>query len=135
LATHVTLEDGRVLGTANGTFDGILEAVAQHLGQRAGGVEGLADWLLEQRCAVQGPGVGYLDLRELAPQAVQQFRDAVRVLAVLDASDNVPSWLYPTLASLLEMWRSMDRGESPEACTSSAWLISPPTGSRRGPGW
>lgn len=69
MSTYITLEDGRVLATSNGVFDAIIERAATELERRGDSLDGLVEWLLEQRCEVQGPGVGYLDLRELSPMA------------------------------------------------------------------
>jgi hypothetical protein len=73
MTTHITLEDGRIFGTSNGVFDALLECAAKELESRPDTVNGLREWLLDQRCEVQGPGVGYLDLRELAPRASAQL--------------------------------------------------------------
>jgi hypothetical protein len=66
------LEDGRVFGASNGIFDAIVELVASELARRADSLPGLADWLLEQRCGVQGPGIGYLVVREFAPRGAPE---------------------------------------------------------------
>src|SRR6266446_10320091 len=76
MATNITLEDGRILGTSNGVFDALLERAAKELESRTDAVDGLREWLLDQRCEVRGPGVGYLDLRELSPRASSQFKSA-----------------------------------------------------------
>ena len=65
MTTHITLQDGRILGTSNWAFDALLECAAKELERRKDTVGGLPEWLLDQRCIVRGPGIGYLDLREL----------------------------------------------------------------------
>jgi hypothetical protein len=135
VTTHLTLEDGRVLGTSNAAFDCILEFAAAELERRQTSLDTLAEWLLDQRCEVQGPGVGYLDLRELSPQAAREFRDAF--LAAYDAADltQVPDALRAQYTLLREMWQSIARGDPPEALTSPHWVLAPAAQQRRGPGW
>jgi hypothetical protein len=135
MTTHITLEDGRVFGASNGIFDAIVEVVASELARRADSLPGLADWLLEQRCEVQGPGIGYLDVREFAPRAAREFKEAFH--AAYDTADlaAIPEPLRARFSLLCEMWESIARGESPETLTSPHWLRRPPSGERRGPGW
>src|SRR5215831_3452895 len=135
MVTHITLEDGRVLGTSNGRFDALLERVAKELESRTDAVDGLGEWLLDQRCEVRGPGVGYLDLRELAPRASSQFKSAcISAYDVLKFQPSPVFWL-DELSLLIDMWISIGKGEPPEALTSPHWLIAPRSGDRRGPGW
>jgi hypothetical protein len=135
MTTCITLEDGRILGTSNFVFDDILERAAKELESRTDAVDGLREWLLDQRCNVRGPGVGYLNLRELSPRASSQFKSAC--ISAYDAmrleSSPVP-WL-DQFAFLINMWISMEKGEPPEALTSPHWLMSPCSGDRLGPGW
>ena len=135
MVTHITLEDGRVLATKDWVFDAIIECVANELDSRTDAVEGLRQWLLDQRCEVQGPGVGYLDLREISPQACSQFK-----FACLSAYDAMKLECNPVLwlgqfSLLINMWISMDKEEPPEALTSRHWMMAPWSGERRGPGW
>ena len=74
MVTHITLEDGLILGTSNGVFDALLERAAKELESRTDAVDGLQEWLLHQRCEVRGRGVGCLDLRELSPRVSSQFK-------------------------------------------------------------
>jgi hypothetical protein len=135
MTTHITLEDGRVLGTSNSRFDAILESAAKELERRNDSVDGLREWLLDRRCEVQGPGVGYLDLRELSPVASSQFKGAC--LSAYDAmkAQTASKPLIEELSLLIDMWKSMEKGEPPEALTSPHYLIAPCGGERRGPGW
>lgn len=136
MTTHITLEDGRVLLISNGVFDGVLESAAKQLDSRAGDVGGLGDWLLDQRCEVQGPGVGYLDLRELSPQARSEFKSAcVSAYRAMDDRATANRWLSDTFTLLINMWASIEKGEPPEAITSPHSLIAPFSGEQRGPGW
>jgi len=135
MSTFITLEDGRILGTANWQFDALLECAAEELERRDDTVEGLREWLLDQRCCERGPGVGYLDLRELSPRASAQFKSAC--ISAYDAMrlDPNPVPLLDLFSLLINMWVSMERGEPPEALTDPHWLIHPARGERRGPGW
>jgi hypothetical protein len=135
MSTHMTLEDGRVLGVSNGVFDAILECTAKELERRTDPVAGLREWLLDQRCEIQGPGVGYLDLRELSPTASSQFKSAC--MSAYDAMRRETSpvpWL-DQFALLINMWISIEKGEPAETLTSPHWRIAPCRGERRGPGW
>ena len=135
MVTTITLEDGRVLGTQNWVFDAILECATNELESRTDAVDGLREWLLDQRCAVNGPGVGYLDLRELSPRAASQFKSAC--LSAYDAmklESSAVLWL-DQFSLLIKMWISIEKGEPPDTLTSSVWLMGPWSGKRRGPGW
>jgi hypothetical protein len=134
MSTHLTLEDGRVLGTSNGTFDAIVELTAAELERRSDRMPGLAEWLLEQRCEVRGPGIGYLDLRELSPRAAREIRDAF-LAALVRGEFDVSEGLREQFVLLRNMWESIARGEPPQALTSPHWLLHPASGKRRGPGW
>jgi hypothetical protein len=136
MTTRIALEDGRILGTSNWAVDALLECAPKQLENRSDTVDGLPEWLLDQRCVVQGPGIGYLDLRKLSPRASSQF--TVSLLAsAYDAmrldSDPVP-WL-DLFSLLINMRVAMERGEPAEALTEPHWLIHPWNGKRRGPGW
>jgi hypothetical protein len=136
MTTRITLQDGRILGTSNWAFDALLECAAKELERRKDTVDGLPEWLLDQRCIVRGPGIGYLDLRELSPRASSQFKSAC--ISAYDAEvrlDSSPGLWLDLFSLLINMWVSMERGEPPEALTDPHWLIHPWSGKRRGPGW
>ncbi|MEM7232866.1 MAG: hypothetical protein AAF517_11850 [Planctomycetota bacterium] len=132
MTTLLTLEDGRILGCRNGVFDRILELVADELGPGE-----FATWLLDNRCAVLGPGIGYLDLRELSEESQTQFQTAARSVAATLASDPQaqPKAIVSAFAELEEMWVSIGKDRPPEARTSAHWKLHPPIFARRGPGW
>ena len=136
MTTYIALEDGRVFGTSNAIFDEIIEHVVNALSQVQVEDSALPDWLLSQRCAVQGPGVGYLDLRELAPESADAFRNAAelsfrKLLQSADAREHT----VDQFSLLVRMWESIDNGEPPEALTCDWMKLSPPSKERRGPGW
>jgi len=135
MTTRITLEDGRILGTSNWAFDALLECAAKELESRNDAVDGLREWLLDQRCYVRGPGIGYLDLRELSPRASSQFKSAC--ISAYDAMrlESSPVLWLDLFSLLVNMWLSMEKGEPPEALTDPHWLIHPWSGKRRGPGW
>jgi len=98
-------------------------------------VDGLPEWLLDQRCVVQGPGIGYLDLRELSPRASSQFKSAcISAYDAMRLESNPVLWL-DRFSLLINMWVSMEKGEPPEALTDPHRLVHPGSGKRRGPGW
>ena len=133
MSTYITLEDGRVFAASNGLFDAILESAAEELRRNRAALEGLADWLLEQRCQIQGPGVGYLDVRELSSRAASEFRSAC--IAAHTALISAQSPWSSHLSLLISMWASISRGEPPETQTSPHYRILNYDGSQRGPGW
>jgi len=135
VTTSVTLEDGRILGATNGAFDTLMALVAAELERRPGALPGLSEWLLNQRCVVQGPGVGYLDMRDLSPTAVHEFKAAFASGLDKTPPSEIPDPLRATFELLLRMWESIQRGEPPEALTSDHWKMAPWNGERRGPGW
>ena len=135
MTTRITLEDGRILGTSNWAFDAILECAAKELKRRDDTADGLPEWLLDQRCVVRGPGIGYLDLRELSPRASSQFRSACISAYGAMRLDSSPVLWLDLFSLLINMWVSMEKGEPPEALTDPHWLIHPWSGKRRGPGW
>jgi hypothetical protein len=135
MATYITLGDGRVFGTSNAVFDALLVCTAQELERQSDVIDGLREWLLDQRCEVQGPGVGYLVLRELSPRAAFQFKSAcTSAFSSMERAPNPAPWLDQS-SLLIDMWASINKGEPPEALTSPHWLISPWSRDRRGPGW
>ena len=136
MTTHITLEDGRILGTTNGVFDAIMERAAAEIADSTESGHELHKWLLGQRCEILGPGVGYLDLRELSPRARSMFRSAcVSALYAEKAAPLTKPWLVEALVRLKEMWSSINRGDPPESLTDPNWGIAPPTDVRSGPGW
>lgn len=137
MSTYIVLEDGRVLGLSNGAFDGILEAVAGELDRSINSQSELASWLLDQRCEVQGLGIGSLDLRELSPVACKHFRVACdRVFRDQQLNEQAsPKWLQDLFRQLFDMWASIARGEPPESLTCSWIKIFPANDTRVGPGW
>jgi hypothetical protein len=137
----IILTDGRACAPANWAYDEIVRSVAEELG--AGGDDLLLkEWLRGQLCEVLGPGMGYVDVRELTPRNRQLFRDAAN--RAFKKSELVgpigwenpsffPAWLG-IFRRLLEMWDSVDRGEPPEALNDLRQPC-PPTDEKSGPGW
>jgi hypothetical protein len=133
MSTLFILADGRIWGTSNGSYDYLLELIAEVLSPD-GRDRDLADWLLAQRCEVQGPGVGHVDLRELAPRARERITAAIpNAVAIARRRKHTPI-LMESLELMLRMVESFERGEPPERLTSPHWRLHPP-GERRGPGW
>jgi hypothetical protein len=135
MSTEIVLEDGRVLPVKDGAFDTIIEHAVEQLQQRDDCLAGLGKWLLDQRCEVQGVGVGYLDVRELSPVAAAQFRQAcTSAYTQLLNKPNKLGW-FSSLELLMRMWHSIDAGEPPDALTSPYHSIVKRAPGRRGPGW
>ena len=109
MTTRITLEDGRILGTSNWAFDALLERAAKELERRDETADGLSEWLLDQRCVVRGPGIGYLDLRKLSPRASSQFKCAcISAYGVMRIDSRPVPWL-DLFSLLINMWVSMKR--------------------------
>lgn len=143
MTTTIVLDDGRVWGHQNWAFDSVIEAIAAVIGRDPAGQE-LSAWLLDQRCAVQGPGIGHVDTRELSPDSRARFCAAIpsafaeargRGGAAWHDPAAFPRWL-DAFDQLVKMVESIARGELPEALTSADWTCPmPPTDKRCGPGW
>jgi hypothetical protein len=128
MSTDIVLGDGRAMITSNGIYDTIVETIVSILD--AGKPPGqLGAWLLEQRCEVQGPGVGHLDLRELAPAARKEVERALPLaLERLDPSG------HEAMAKSIQLLQTMLA--QPEVVDPDVrGGIVPPTGERKGPGW
>ena len=134
MSTLFVLADGRIWGSSNSTYDYLLERIVEVLsGDEC--ERDLADWLLAQRCEVQGPGVGYVDLRELAPSVRERITAAIpSAVAMARQREHTPI-LMERLELLLRMVESFERGEPPETLTSPHWQLHPPSERQRGPRW
>ena len=115
----------------------------------------LAQWLLEQRSVICGPGMGYVDVRELTPQNEKLFIQGCRQgfkLACKKAEEHskfeqksiareelynsmTMAWIIEPFALLLLMIDAMEQGEPPMALNPHMRDIIKPTGEKRGPGW
>ena len=121
MTTTIVLDDGRVWGHQNWAFDSAIEAIAAVIGRDPSGHE-LSAWLLEQRCAIQGPGIGYIDTRELTPDNRARFRAAIPVAFAEVRARGGAHWHDPSsflawvdsFERLLQMVESIARGEPPE---------------------
>jgi hypothetical protein len=142
MTTFFTLNDGRSWLHQNWAYDAVLESIADVLDEDAGGRE-LAAWLRDQRCLVQGPGVGSVDLRELTVENQRRIVGAVpRALEMARAKgpkgwhdpSYFPAWLssFELLARMVE---AVERGEPPGEPMHGVRGLLPPTGLRSGPGW
>lgn len=60
----IIFPDGRAWAPSNALYDDAIEEIAAALPPSAEG-HALSAWLLDRRSAVQGPGLGRVDLREL----------------------------------------------------------------------
>lgn len=136
------LSDGRAWSRANWAYDSVLDAIAAILTRDESG-RALASWLLEQRCQVQGPGVGTVDMRELTDEnqrrivlAVPQALEMARTRGPTHWHDPsfFPQWLG-SFEVLVQMLESVQRGEPPEALNPHLRGVVPPSGTRSGPGW
>jgi hypothetical protein len=125
MSTFFILEDGRAWLSSNMIYDGILEAVADVL--LAAEDRELANWLLDQRCEVQGPGVGTIDLRDLTAENRRQILDALPKALALSKE------LSPSL--LWEFERLLDMMKDPTLIDKSVRGLIPWDGKKKGPGW
>ena len=102
MAGFITLEDGRAWSGANWAYDAVLGAIVDAL--NAQGDRDLATWLLQRTS--QGPGVGTVDLREIAPADRTRFRVAVRAALAHVESTGPAGWNTPEFfPSWLEKFR------------------------------
>ncbi len=119
------LEDGRAYAVSNAGCDLSLEVIAAEVSDHA-----LADWLLDQRSSVRGPGMTNVDLRVFSDRQRQDFKRAVTAalraalarydnshLGLEQAQEPLARWMGGWLArfhDLEEMIERVDRGEPPE---------------------
>lgn len=137
----IVLEDGRAHSPASWAYDAIIEAVACELDKTQDG-RPLAEWLRQQTCEICGPGLGSVDIRELTPDNHRYFRNAAERAFAHSESTGPQGWHDPALfpgwlegfRKLIEMWRSIDRGEPPEVLNGLAAPLKP-THKKSGPGW
>ncbi len=143
MSTFITLGDGRSWLERDWVYDAILRAVARELPNNDEG-RALAAWLLEQQCFEQGPGIGYLDLRELTPTNQRLIIECLRLALGRARSEGPLGWNDPSAFSawlrsfdfLLRLVESVEHGEPPEALSDpNVNGLMPPTGERHGPGW
>ena len=115
MTASITIEDGQDWWAANWAYDAVVEQIAKQLFADPSQRE-FAAWLRERTCEINGPGVGYVDVRELAPADRLAFREAAK-RAYKEALNTGPAgWFDPLafpgwLASferLLQMWEAID---------------------------
>jgi len=139
MAGFFVLEDGRAYAPAGAALDAVAEAVAEELGWVPEGGE-LADWLRRRLETGGGPGLGEVDLRELATEDLELFRQAAlraysRARArVAAGGTEAESDGLAEFGRLVAMWESIDKGEPPKALNDLKRPL-PPTGLRSGPAW
>src|SRR5688572_7160386 len=95
MSAYIALPDGRSWWAANWAYDAVIRRVADELDRMPAGGE-LAAWLRGQTCDELGPGLGFVDVRELSPPDRALFREAARRAfrrAILEGAAN---WHDPT---------------------------------------
>jgi hypothetical protein len=143
-SSHVHRAAGRS-GPGSNETGCTTRSCALSLGSSPQDIEGqpLATWLLDQQCSEQGPGIGYLDLREVTPENQRRIIDGLHLALRQARSEGPLGWSDPSafdawLSSfdfLLRLVDSVERGEAPDAVSDpNVRLLMPPTGERRGPG-
>lgn len=138
----IVLEDGRAYAANNWSYDAVVERIARSLPGTTDG-RALSDWLMDQRCAVQGAGLGSVDCRELSPGDQRLFLEAVERAVVTAEEEGPGGWCDPSFFpgwlerfhDLIKMIESMRRGDPPEAFNPHMRGVIPPSGERAGPGW
>jgi hypothetical protein len=142
VAGFIILSDGRAYAASNWSYDSTIDAIAEALPNTQEG-RLLADWILNQRCTVQGMGLGSVDLRELTPRNQEVFlravEDAYRIQTgrgpVGWASPNAwPSWIG-RFADLVKMIECIGKGEPPGQFNPHMMDVIPPREKKAGPGW
>jgi hypothetical protein len=138
----ITLEDGRSYAAANWTYDQTIEVISDALAENEDS-RPLADWLLDQRCIVQGPGLGSVDVRELAPKFQQMFLHAIPDAYERARNRGPAGWHQPEawagwinrFLDLVKMLESINRGEPASQFNPHMKDVIPPSGAKKGPGW
>lgn len=142
MSSFIVLGDGRAWAASNWGYDAAVRAIAAEVEESADGRE-FKDWLLLQTCAHCGPGLGSVDVRELAPDDRVLFEEAA-LRAIVRQSETgpigwhdasfFPNWLE-RFKDLGRMIGSIRAGEPPEAFNPHMTGVIEPSGERVGPGW
>ena len=141
MSTLITLPDGRSWWAANWAYDAVIRRIADQL-ERLPYEGELASWLRRQTCEEMGPGIGYVDVRELTPRNQLLFRQAAQQAFRHAILEGAVGWHDPSFFAgwlqgfrrLLRMWKAVDRGEPPGMLGDSPERLEP-SGLRSGPGW
>jgi hypothetical protein len=141
--SFIILIDGRAYSAASWAYDGTVRAIAECLPASPEG-QALTDWLLNQQCEVQGPGLGIVDFRELTQANQILLARAIEDAFAAQKAKGPLDWSQPEFwdgwitrfAKLVDMIHSVRRGETVDENTSDmkGYLI-PATGKKSGPGW
>jgi hypothetical protein len=141
VAGFIILADGRAYAASNGAYDSTIESIAEALTETQEG-RLLAEWILNQRCAIKGMGLGCVDVRELAPKNQELFLRAVRDAYHIQegrgpVGSRTPnswrSWIG-LFADLVKMIECVERGEPPGQFNPHMRDVIPPTHEKAGPG-
>jgi hypothetical protein len=138
----IILSDGRAYAASNWAYDGTVEAIVETLPDTQEG-RLLADWLLNQRCSVQGPGMGTVDVRELTPRNKELFLRAVEDAYCIQKGKGPVEWYSPEawpswigwFSDLVKMTECIKNGDLPNQFNPHMTDVIPPTGRKNGPGW
>ena len=141
MSSHIALEDGRSWWAANWAYDAVVRSIVDALNRQ--GEKDLAAWLSEQTCLVQGPGLGRIDLRELAPKNRELFRAGARDAFRREMEMGAVGWNDPAFFKgwldrfgvLLRLIDSVDRHDDPLSFNPHANGLMPVTREKKGPGW
>ena len=103
----------------------------------------LREWLLLQTCAVCGPGLGSVDVRELSPGDRELFEEAALRAVVAAKSEDAADWHRPSAFTgwlehfeiLSRLIESVRAGDDPESYHPHTTGLIAPSGERVGPGW
>lgn len=142
MSASITLDDGRTYWGSNWAFDAVIRAIAAVLPGTPQG-RALRDWLLDQQCRVQGPGIGCVDTRELTPDNRRLFAKAIEDAFNAQRRQGPIGWHDPKawdvwlahFSDLVKMVESIRRGEQPEAFNPHSKGVMPATNKHAGPGW
>jgi len=138
----IVFTDGRAYSATNWAYDAVIEAIVQVLPD-TDEAKALADWLLNQRSCVLGPGMGRVDLLELTPMNQSLLLQAIQFAYCNEKERGPEGWTNPEswppwiqrFSDLVKMIESMQRGESPDQFNPHMRGVSRATGRRSGPGW
>lgn len=141
MAGFIVLDDGRAFAPSSEVLDASIEAITAELDLAgSGSAAELAGWLRGRLLDSGGPELGEFDVRELTAENRELFRQAAeracqraRAAAVSGTTKAQRAWLSE-FGRLMRMWRSIDRGQPPEALGDLGTAL-PASGTRSGPGW
>lgn len=112
MSGFIVLHNGRTWSAASWAYDAVIESIAEVLLDEMNEEE-LSQYLKNQTCAIQGPGMGRVDLRELPVTGAEAFTAAIPLAIAKERNRSGSNWhepsLFPTWLSRFESLQDLIR--------------------------